>query len=64
MAREIYECIIFVDLIKLHIAFGLHKASKQILKYGVILLWRVHGIVSGSFMCHWRAVPWPLLFQR
>lgn len=53
----------FNDLIKLCIAFGLHKASRQILKYGDVLLWSVHGVVSGSFMCHWRAVHGLLYFR-
>lgn len=39
------------DLINLGIAFGLHKASRQILKYSDLLLWQVHGVVSGSFLC-------------
>ena len=46
----------FNDLINPCIAFGLHKASKQILKCSDTLLWCGHGVVSGSFMCHWRAV--------
>lgn len=44
------------DLINMAIAFGLYKAPRQILKYCDKLHWSVHGAVSGSFMCHWRAV--------
>lgn len=46
----------FNDLIYLGIAFGFHKASRQIPKYGDILLWSVQGVLGRSFMCHWRAV--------
>lgn len=53
----------FNDLINLCIAFGLHKASRQILKYGDILPWSLHGVVSGSFMRHWRAVHGLLYFR-
>lgn len=55
MTKVIYGLYYFIDLMTLYIAFGLHKASKQILKYGDVLPWHVHGVVSESFMCRWRA---------
>ena len=53
--RNIWLCY-FDDLINPCFAFGFHKASRQILKYGDRLPWSQNGVVSGSFMCHWRAV--------
>lgn len=52
----------FNDLINLGIAFGLHKASRQILKSGDILLWLVHGVVSGSFYVSLEGSIWSFIF--
>lgn len=54
----------FNDLINLGIAFGLHKASRQILKYGDILLWSVHGVISGSFYVSLEGSIRSFIFQR